>query len=259
MCPSCKMTENKIDSEETSSNVAEILVIVKQSQKQFSLIDTKLENLTTEVLESQKAISFCTDQVTDITKKIDQMELKLKNVDRHEEEIITLKNEMNLLKRTLDDQNQRARSSNVEIRNLPQHKNENLVAIMRKISDAINYKWENEDIEFISRVATRDSTKIKPIVMKFQKKQKKEDFLSLFKKMKGVSTEDIGLAGQKHKIFASDHLTIENKALLRKVKAVKEEKGFLYVWVTDCKILVRKGDDSAIFRIQCEEDLTKMK
>lgn len=213
-------------------------------------------------METNKAIKFCSSKINYITEKVNIMQQKIKKVDSHGEEIVALKNEIKVLKSDIEDQSQRARMNNIEIRNIPQAKTENLLSIVNEIFTSIEFQWDNNDIEFINRVASRkpDDKKIKPIVLKFTKKTKKDMFLFQYKNFKGLTTEGAGIPGDAHKIFISDHLTAKKKDLLRKAKNAAKEKGFFFVWVSDCKIFTRRDQDgnSLVIRIQREEDLKKI-
>lgn len=261
-CFSCKgKVEDSVSSHHESSLIAEILATVKRTEQNVKSMKAEMNDLKVEIRDNNKAIEFCNGQITDMSEKMKTFESKIKKIDSHDDEIIILRNQIYSLKTNIEDQEQRARLSNVEIRNIPFIKNENLYTILQKISNSIDYNWENTDIEFISRIsATKpNDAKIKPIVMKFYNKVKKDSFLSAFKKLKGITTKDVGIAGEPHKIFASDHLTKNNKALLKKTKTVAKEKGFQFVWVSDCKILVRRNNETAsVIRIQNDEDLKKM-
>ncbi|KAI5646890.1 hypothetical protein NE865_01145 [Phthorimaea operculella] len=248
-CPSCKSTSTK----STDAKVAEILNIVKETQHDITFLKSELKDIKSDVLENKKSISFAHDQIKDINEKVAACEGKLSKID----EVETLKTEIDNLKDNLEEQNQRSRLLMSKLKH-PQTKSENLINLMEKLSVAIEFDWTKQDIEFISRVAPKDpkEAKIKPIVVKFYKKEKKDMFLSQMKKFRGIKTGSIGLPGPDHQIFASDHLTFRNKILRRKAREIVGEAGF--VWSVDCKLLARKSPNSPIIRISCEKDILKL-
>ncbi|KAI5646259.1 hypothetical protein NE865_01721 [Phthorimaea operculella] len=259
-CTTCKPAKQTSEtSSSDAANISEILNIVKQTQSDFAAFKRDMKVIKDEVLALTTSINSAHESISDNTQKINILETKMSKVNELGNEVDVLKNELTVLKANLDDQNQRARLCNVEIRGIPQSGTENLLSIMEKISSTIGFDWNRDDIEFVSRIAQKDQkekAKIKPIVLKFYKKIRKDAFLSLMKKFKGLTTQQVGLPGEAHQIFASDHLTYENKQLRRKAKMIVGEEGF--VWSKDCKLLARKNSNTPIVRIQCEKDLSKL-
>ncbi|CAH2095044.1 unnamed protein product [Euphydryas editha] len=104
---------------------------------------------------------------------------------------------------------------------------------------------------------SQENKKPKPIVVKFLCRWKKDDFLAQVKKLK-LKCSDIGFSSNDNFIYFNDHLTSKNKVLLQSVKKSAKEKGYRYVWVKNCCIMVRRNDTSPVLHIINVNDLKKI-
>lgn len=77
-----------------------------------------------------------------------------------------------------DRDRRRSRSNNVEIKDVPHKSNENLFDIISKIGTKINYPVTKSQINFITRVPTREKEHNKPIIVSFCNRYVKEDFIA---------------------------------------------------------------------------------
>ncbi|XP_072946628.1 uncharacterized protein [Epargyreus clarus] len=154
-----------------------------------------------------------------------------------------------------------SRRSNIEIYGIPEKKNENLFHILTTISERTNCTINpTSDIDFITRVSPKNSDpkQVKPIIVRFLARYKKDDFLSEARKLK-LKASDIGYATCDNYIYFNDHLTSSNKALLRQAKSIAREKQYAYVWVKKCTIFARRNDMSPVIVISSKQDLNKIK
>lgn len=86
-------------------------------------------------------------------------------------------NEISALKSNLADNDQRLRLNNIEIKGLPESKNENLFTIFEKICKTIGHEVSKSEINFISRVPVFNA-KARSIIVSFNKRYIKEDFIA---------------------------------------------------------------------------------
>lgn len=86
----------------------------------------------------------------------------------------------------------------------------------------------------------------------------KEDFLAAARQYKDLSLVHLKYP-EDGSIYVNDHLTLYNKSLLSKAKALAKEKKFRFVWVKHCKIFVRKAANvKSVIIIQTEKDFLKI-
>ncbi|KAJ8723218.1 hypothetical protein PYW08_003130 [Mythimna loreyi] len=192
--------------------------------------------------------------------KIENMEQRILHLEKVQGQVEELRAKLDRMDDETESREQWLRSNNVEIKGIPQSLNENLFEMVTKIGQKINYPISKTQINFISRVPTREKDHIKPIIVGFCNRYVKEDFIAAARyesKSTTLIASHIGLPG-KNKIFINDHLTLRNKMLLSKTKKAAAETDFRYVWVKHAKIHARKTDTSPVITVKTEKDLGKI-
>lgn len=164
------------------------------------------------------------------------------------------------LEAKIDSMEQQARLCNVEVCNLPEKRNENLLAIIEAIGNAVKFPLSQNDIVAIHRVphAHQNDKKPKNIIVKLKSLVIRDNLLSAYRKSKGIKTDQIGISGALTSIYLNEHLTLKNKTLFREARKLANEYGFKYVWVRNATILVRKQDGTSAFAIRSDVDLGKI-
>lgn len=97
----------------------------------------------------------------------------------------------------------------------------------------------------------------KGIRILFINRYTKEEYIAAARRIKPITLESLGYSTE-GRVFVNEHLTVFNKTLLMKSKALAREKTFRFVWVKHGKIFVRKNDTSASFIVKTEKDLLKI-
>ncbi|KAL0820086.1 hypothetical protein ABMA28_006031 [Loxostege sticticalis] len=205
----------------------------------------------------KESLGMAHDLITNFTDKIKIIEDKVEEMKKSADEIPALRAEVTRLSQELQDRDQWARANNVEIRGVPLKKNENLFDIVEKIGHLCNFYYRKEAINYIARIPTRLTNTEKPILVAFNRRYLKEEFVSMARNCKELSLSNLGFTTS-GKIYVNDHLMPFNKTLLSKAKALAKEKNFRYIWEKHCKIMARKSDTSPIFQIKTEKDLLKI-
>lgn len=116
---------------------------------------------------------------------------------------------------------------------------------------------KKQDINYIARVPTRIPNADKSIIVAFNCRYLKEEYIASVRKNKLRELSQLGISTAGN-FYVNDHLTPANKILLNKAKTLTKEKGFKYIWVKHCKIMVKKSDTSPTFFIKNEKDLQKI-
>lgn len=233
-----------------------------------------LENLKDEVIALRielaglrTSIDDTNTQLKEFNSKIGEIEQRLEKVEKAQTQVEEIQSQVELMNTRMEkieneshSSEQWARMNNIEIKGIPQVHNENLFDILFKIASNIQFSVAKTQINFITRVPTREKERTKPIIVCFCNRYIKEDFVAAARsasKSSPITTGLIGLAGN-HRIFVNDHLTIQNKSLLAKTKKSAAEKNFQYVWVKHAKIYTRKNDTSHVISIKTARDLIKI-
>lgn len=241
--------------------IDEIRSIIKAEISQaFSAFQNNFDDIKAEISTLHNSLQFISDNYDRITKKVDNLETKIKLLDSVKSDFSDMKRVVSSLESDLNNKEQWARRSNIEIIGVPETKNENLLNIITKISCAANINTLTEsDIDFVTRVTPKqnNSNKPRPIIVRFLARYKKDNFLARVRE-KSLICGDIGYNGNNNRVYFNDHLTSFNKTLLRKTKDLAKEKNYRFVWVKNCSVMARKNDTSPVLHIHSESDLKKM-
>lgn len=225
------------------------------------VISTEIQPLKAEVAAFKESLTFLNQQYDTLNKRIDNIEADLKTMDASRTEVGNMKSCLDKLDADINNKEQWSRRSNIEIYGIPEKKGENLIKILETIAGKIDFPLNTAtDLDFITRVAPKSDNKgkIKPVVLRFLARYKKDDFLASAKKLK-LCANDIGFPNNMSKIYFNEHLTRMNKQLLQLAKVKAKELNFKYVWVKNCSIFMRRSDNSPVVHIEKPVDLNKLK
>lgn len=280
-CPACVCVEKKCDNSNTplkcyapdspdSDSGKQDKKLLKNLEemieKKFVEIKNKIITEVKEIIKTELKSSLAT--ITEELRSVTESHLSLQNDHvKLREEFNTLNLRNHLLEDNLRDlhlqyckQQQWARQQNIEVVGVPELKNENPLDIIIKISQHAGIKLDCQDIDFANRVQPTKKVDGRPrvIVAKLKNRHTKDSIISGLKKVRGISSRDIGIPGDPKHIFVNDHLTPENKILYRKCKAIANEKAYKFVWTKNCNIFIRKNEKSPVITINAEKDLLKI-
>lgn len=232
------------------------LKLIKQE-----LIEELKSSIFTELKHEMLTLSTNLSQLHEVCEQLhnENEDLK-KDLSSLRDRVCESENQVSQLRAQIGKQQQTARLNNLEVVGLPQTSNESPTNLIIKIAKHAGVDLQLNDIEFAHRVQPLMTVqgRPKPIVAKLKDRKLKDEILSGLRRRKGVNTTDIGLGNDNKKIFINEHLTPENKSLLKSVKSLAKENAFKYVWVRNCNIFLRKNEESPVIYISCQEDLKKI-
>lgn len=216
-----------------------------------------VKSIKSELSGLKDSIEMAHDIINGFTKKVNTLESKVSKLEKMASQLPALQDDIEKLNRESRDRDQWARANNVEIVGIPQKKNENLYDIAQKIGTLSNITVRKEDINYIARIPTRTPNAEKPIVVAFNSRYTKEEFVASSRKSNLLNISNIGFSTSAN-FYVNDHLTPSNKSLLSKARALAKENNFKYIWVKHCKIMAKRSDTASTFFIKCEKDLLKI-
>lgn len=225
-------------------------------------LQEEVSGMRTEFADLKSSLSKQFDDIINkLEEKLRDMQERVAKVEIIKEDLEQLQARVKELEEESEDRDQWSRMNNVEIKGITQQNNENLLEMVTKIGSKINYPVSKTQINFVSRVPTREKARTKSIIVSFCNRYVKEDFIAaarLEAKTAPLTTSLFGLPGNQ-KIYVNDHLTVKNKLLLSNTKKSAANANFRYVWIKHAKIHVRKTDTSPVIIIKSEKDITKIK
>ncbi|XP_061385289.1 uncharacterized protein LOC133320670 [Danaus plexippus] len=203
----------------------------------------ELKKVTDAVKKWTERIVNIESSVKSVNQRIDNFEVELSKIDSLQAELNNLKTLIKDLKESHSKDEQWVRRSNIQINGIPQKKGENLINIVKLLAERSDFKLcPDPDIDFVTRVAAKNDSDIKkpkPIIVKMRARYKKVDFLSSLRELGSIKASDIGFPGLE-------------------AKRLSKEKGYVYCWVRNCTIMVRRADNSPVLHITSEESLKKI-
>ncbi|XP_061728373.1 uncharacterized protein LOC133533413 [Cydia pomonella] len=197
------------------------------------------------------------ESVGKVSNSLERLDDRVKTLEHEINNLKKLQDEVSKMNEDMQEKEQWARANNVEIKGIPMKSSENLYELVSQVSQVIGCQVRREDINYIARVPNLHEKTVKNIIMAFNNRFTKENYIAASRRHGSLSLKDIGYHGD-GKIYVNDHLTLHNKALLREAKLLAKEKNCKYIWTRHCKILARKTDTSPIFRIKVNQDLLKI-
>lgn len=244
-----------------------------------SMIDSSIRELSGQLktingqcTEFQDSLSYVSKQYDDLRKEISDVKQLFGNTSS---EIKVLREENKSLKQSLTacvsrvklleeehlKQQQWARIQNVEIIGIPEFKDEATTDLVMKVTKHIGVVVQPSDIEFAHRVQPRravGSSQARPIVVRLRQRAVKDQLIAAARKHRGITAGDVGFAGETTRVYVNEHLTKENKMLLGACKERAKEVGYKYTWTKNCRVFVRKDDNSPPIAMNSSADLAKL-
>lgn len=253
-------SENRIREIWSSEMKKDIETMIEETIKRKQLTATN-----SQCLVFQESLTFLSGQYEDLKKLLDTTSTELKSI---KEENKTLKENINSLTarvKAIEDENihlhQWVRLQNVEIIGIPEKKDENITAIVQKVSQHIGVHIEPSDLEFAHRVQPQRAESNdcpRPIIVRLRQRAIKDYIIAAARKYRDLNTCAVGMEGESHRIFINDHLTKDNKMLLTSCKQKAKELKYKYVWTKNCRIFCKKNETSAPIPIVSVQDLLKI-
>ena len=227
-----------------------------------SVLDDTLAPLRAEVrelkgnLESiEKFLDFANAKYEEVLNTLSKNEEMQRNIIAENKvlksTVRTLEDRINHMQSELNEREQYSRRECVEIHGVPLPEGgetENTNEIVSKIGELMRLDIEPEDISVSHRLPV--------IIAKFVRRDVKETFYRARKKLRDLTTKDLGYKVSKN-IYINESLTESNKALFKECVKVKKDLGFTYIWTSNGKIFLRKDKESPVVQIKTKDDIAK--
>ncbi|XP_050306151.1 uncharacterized protein LOC126743207 [Anthonomus grandis grandis] len=189
------------------------------------------------------------ENVKKLSKTINEMQQKISEIRK---ESLHLRTEIEVLQ-------QESRSV------VPEKRNENIVSMVKKIGSIVGTIIHDDDIAASHRVARfnkgSDTSNNYPknVIVKFFSVSKRNEFLSAVKlgRNRGLKASDLGFE-QETRLFVNEHLSSYFKQLHRRAREFCKMSNYIYCWIKDSKIFIKKEDNSRAFHVSNEQVLSSL-
>ncbi|CAK1589525.1 unnamed protein product [Parnassius mnemosyne] len=207
--------------------------------------------------------NFICDEQSSLKQEIENKS----NIIKHlESETLRFQKEINVLTNPLTSIEKISRNKNLEIQLVPQSRNENPMLLFRNLCKTVDLQIDDENIHSCRRFAKYETSSDRPrnIIVTLINPRLRDQVLSACyrynkaHKDNPLNTNDIGLHCEKRKIYVTEHLSPECKALHAAARKFAKEKKYKYVWVKYGRIYIRKEDTAACIHIRNMDCLKKL-
>lgn len=178
-------------------------------------------------------------------------------IENLKKENTVLKNKNKELEMRLVDCEQYSRKNCVEIHGIPVTPNENVVHIVKKVGEALDVNIQETMIDNCHRLGRRNDGGAPGIIVKFVRRLDVEEVLKKRRVKRNLSTRHMGMSSD-CPVYINESLCPMKRTLYGRVRALKREKGFKYLWLRGGKILIRKEEGAPVVEINCYDDLDKL-
>lgn len=212
-----------------------------------------------------QAIELMSTKYDDVMKRVNDVEEKCAAIKHIIQKNETLTKRVTYLEEKLDALENKGAETEIEIRGLPESRQENLQQSLINISSTINSSVDKKDIISIHRKPHTGAQAggPKPVVVKFSGQQERDTFILSLKKFnkncksntEKLNTSHLNIAGPLKPIYVSEHLSQRMKYLLMAAKKFSKENRFAFCWYKGGGIYLKKQDGAKTFRIRSEEML----
>lgn len=277
-CSTCKaLKKNPVsplllpDNAASQANVTAALTSIMNidSDKLFAYMDKKFTSFEATMLKTiadlKASVKFISDNYDSVKKGMEGQAKELKTLQT---ENVALKNAVKLLETKVDNleedcskRDQWSRMQNIELVGVPECDNESLPDIVLKVAAYTGVPLQRGEVDFAHRVQARRPVKGTPraIVVQFRDRTTKDALIYASRQCPGrMTTRDLGMDGEPHKVHVNEHLTVKNKILFSKTKKVAHDKGYKFTWTKNCRVYIRKSEGSPYILISKDSDLEKI-
>lgn len=224
-----------------------------------TVIAKELKPLKEEISELKKSLIYIQQEHSELKKKCENLNIKTNDQSA---KIIVLESQISKLEREHEQQQQWSRLQNLEIVGIPEIPDESPLDIITALAKRSGVDLKPEDIDFAHRVQPQRpaSGRARSIVLRLKTRHMKDKLLSATRKLHGKTPKEVGLGSNNvTKIYVNEHLTQHNKRLLRLCKVRAKTLNYNFVWTKNCRIFVRKQENTPPLKITIETDLNKIK
>lgn len=231
--------------EETGEN---ILIEINKKLAVIYNLEKKIENLTNSVELYADMYQVLVDFKEESQKKIKALEQKNVYLEKCNK----------ALEERVQEIEMRDKEKNIEIYGLEKFDNENTKLLVQDLAQKLNL--DPSDIEDAQRVGQEKIGDAKPKIVSVMLRSKTaRNRWMLAKKQIKITNNTVYNNGSDKRIFINEDLPKYKRQLLWTARNKLKPKGFQYIWVQNCNILVKKNsEEKKIYNIRSEEDLNEI-
>lgn len=195
------------------------------------------------IKESQNFLAAKFDELVVSTSelKAENRELRRDN-SQLQDRISVLESQCTSANNEVEDIKRYLRRDLLELHGIPERPSESTSELVVKLVDLVapELDFSEQDISISHRLPAAVG-RIKPIIVKFVRRDVRDAILKKKRNLVNLSSQDLGLEGTS-RLFINESLTANSRAILNKAKEFKRRNHFKFVWSKHGKIFLKKDE-----------------
>lgn len=281
-CPECKKKTRKGDNSTTpvraicgtevtmralepnSSSPADFTTDIQEMRRELAEYMAELREYRKEMTELRNAL-------TNFNERVDRIERRLEAVEQRSEspaKVTELEKTVERLKSELNDKDQEALLTDLEISNIPEVKGESVIHTVTVLASKLGVTLVPADIVFAERVGVLERTleggeiaesgRARRIVVRLTRRHLRDEFLRAARVRRTLTSVDLGAGGSPRRIYVNERLTRINRQLYYRVREECRRLHWRYSWTKKGRIFARQSDGKQAFSIRTEADMLRV-
>ncbi|XP_030846744.1 uncharacterized protein LOC115926216 [Strongylocentrotus purpuratus] len=224
----------------------DIMSLFKEELQTLShALTGKLNLLEAAIQEVREGQTDIVRSLSFLDEKFEELKVTTRRLEKDNEELKaknkSLDNQVSDLHHKVHDLDQYHRRINLELAGIPESREESPLVLALKVAQCVAPSLKESDIDIAHRRRARNAV------------------YDGRKKLKNVTTRDIGVHGSANKFYVNENLTSVTRELLGIVNVERKKAGFKFVWTVNGKIFVRKDEKEPAIIIHTKDDIKKLK
>lgn len=229
----------------------------------LSMLVKDVNDLKAQCNQIQKTNTDIEASMEFVSQSYDEMKSRLAQLEREKCENTE---RIELLEKQIQDLNLKSRSATVELRNIPNKRDEkieDLLSVLSRVGKVVNRTVDKADLRDIYRLPGKEDS-VRPLVVEFISVTKRTEFLTAARlynknlpKEEKLNSVTLGLPGDKKPIYVDEHLTPAQKKLLYDTRQWAQLHSYKS-WHSNGKVFVKMNPEGKPIHIKSERCLASL-
>ncbi|XP_047995511.1 uncharacterized protein LOC125233510 [Leguminivora glycinivorella] len=289
LCPTCKATtarrdnsdntpvkSNVVDDDDTptdpQADVAEQLRLLRAD---FGAVRDDIAGLRQEVAKLHSLFGGLSSRLDVLEDKVRCLEERpVGSADRDPEgqtsavPVVELQQTVARLQLELNDRDQDALLSDLDIGHIPEAKGENVVHTVTVLAAKLGMTLDQRDVVFAERVGAVDRRgegvdddavgRPRRVVVRLSRRQLRDELLQAARVRRNISFTDGNPSAPPCRVFVNERLTRTNRLLFHKVRELCRQQQWRFSWTRRGRIYARQGEGKPAIQIRSQEDVDRV-
>ncbi|XP_046679254.1 uncharacterized protein LOC124366699 [Homalodisca vitripennis] len=141
---------------------------------------------------------------------------------------------------------------------LPSTREESVKDLAKDVGAAIGVQVQDSDVAIAHRVPSYLLNKDPALIIQFTDRERKAESLNAYRKKRSLVTREVYQRFPAHRVYISDHLSLENKWFQASLKKKCRETRYTFAWSCDSKFFAGKAEGDPLKKILSYKDIDNL-